>query len=84
MSLLGKVLSFPVCGPIKGLIGIARIIDDQMKQELYDEDKVRGELSELELKFDCHEISLEEYEAHEDELLLRLKEIREMKKNGEI
>ncbi|WP_310619229.1 gas vesicle protein GvpG [Flexibacterium corallicola] len=84
MSILGKVLSAPVSGPLSGLVGIARLIDDQLKKELYDEDKVRGSLAELELMLDLKEISLEEYEEQEEQLLGRLKEIREMKANGEI
>lgn len=84
MSILTTLLGAPVTGPFRGILALARIIDDQVKQELYDEDKVRGTLAELELKLDLGEIGLEEYEALEDELLLRLKEIREMKRNGEI
>ncbi len=84
MSILGKILSAPVSAPLNGLVAIARLIDDQIKSELYDESKIRGELTELELKLDLQEISEEEYEAHEEILLQRLKEVREMKKNGEI
>ncbi len=84
MSILGKILTAPVSAPLNGLVAIARLIDDQIKSELYDESKIRGELTELELKLDLQEISEEEYEAHEEILLQRLKEVREMKKNGEI
>ena len=84
MSILGKVLTAPISAPIRGLVAIARLIDDQVKSELYDESKVRGELTELELKLDLQEISDEEYETREEVLLQRLKEIREMKKNGKI
>lgn len=84
MSILTTVLAAPVAGPLRGILALARVIDDQVKQEVYDEDKVRGALAELEIKLDLGEIALEAYEAMEDELLQRLKTIREMKRNGEI
>lgn len=84
MSILTTALAAPVAGPIRGIFALARIIDDQVKKELYNEDKVRGTLAELELKLDLGEIELEDYEALEDELLQRLRTIREMKRNGEI
>jgi len=84
MSILANVLTAPVAGPIRGLLWLARIIDDQAKKEIYDEDKVRGALADLEIKLDLKEIELNAYEAQEEELLERLTQIREMKKNGEI
>lgn len=84
MSILLNALTLPVTGPIRGVLWLARTIDGQVKKELYDEDKVRGALAELELKLDLGEIELADYEAQEEALLERLKEIREMKKNGEI
>lgn len=84
MNILGKVLAAPVAGPIRGILWLAQSIDGQVKKELYDEDKVRGALSELEIRLDLGEIELADYEAQEDDLLQRLREIREMKKNGEL
>lgn len=84
MSILTTVLAAPVAGPVRGILALARIIDDQVKKEFYDEDKVRGALAELELRLDLGEIEVEDYEALEDDLLERLKTIREMKRNGEI
>ena len=82
MSLLGSILAAPVAGPIRGVIGLARLIDEQVTAEIYDEDKVRGTLAELELKLDLGEIDLADYEAQEGILLQRLSEIREMKRDG--
>ncbi len=84
MNILGKVLAAPVAGPIRGILWLAQTIDGQVKKELYDEDKVRGALAELEIRLDLGEIELADYEAQEDDLLRRLREIREMKKNGEL
>ena len=81
MGILGNILAAPVLGPIQGLLWLARTIEEQANAEFYDEDKVRGELTELELALDLKQIGLAEYEAHEEVLLHRLREIREAK-NG--
>lgn len=77
MGFLVDLLTFPVLGPIKGVIWIAEKVDEQVEKELYDEDKVRGQLMELELRLDLGEISEEEYLEAEEVLLDRLKVIRE-------
>lgn len=84
MSILGRILSAPVAGPIQGVLWLTRTIDDQARAEIYDEDKIRGTLAELELRLDLGEIELEDYEAQEDILLRRLKEVREARENGQI
>ena len=82
--ILGRLLSAPALLPIQGVLWLGRTVDGQVKAEIYDEDKVRSALAELELKLDLGELELEAYEAQEDVLLQRLKEIREAKRNGEI
>jgi len=52
-------------------------VAEQAEKELYDEDKVRGQLMELEVRYDLGEISEEEYMAAEEALLERLRVIRE-------
>jgi hypothetical protein len=56
---------------------IAKKVAEQAEKELYDEDKVRGQLMELELHYDLGEIGEEEYLAAEEILLGRLRIIRE-------
>jgi hypothetical protein len=56
---------------------IAKKVAEQADKELYDEEKVRGQLMELELKYDLREISEEEYLAAEEILLGRLRISRE-------
>ena len=77
MGFLTNLLTFPVLGPIKGVIWIAEQVTEQAEKELYDEDKVRGQLMELELRYDLGEVSEEEYLAAEEVLLERLKVARE-------
>ena len=82
MSILGRVLAAPVLGPLRGVLWLARTVDDQAKAELYDEDKIRGALAELELRLDLGEIELDHFEAQEEMLLQRLKVAREAKRDG--
>ena len=77
MGLLIKLLAFPVMGPVKGLVWIAEKIAEQAENELYDPDKVRGKLIELELRLDLGEITEGEYLQAEEILLDRLRIIRE-------
>ena len=62
-------------GPIKGIVWIAEKVNEQVEKELYDEDKVRGQLMEMELRLDLGEISEEEYLEAEEVLLERLNPI---------
>lgn len=77
MGWLLKLLTLPVLGPIEGVTWIAKKVAEQADKELYDEEKVRGQLMELELKYDLREISEEEYLAAEEILLGRLRISRE-------
>jgi hypothetical protein len=77
VGFLTKLLTLPLMGPIQSVVWIAEKVAEQVDNELYDEDKVRGQLMELELHFDLGEIGEEEYLAAEDVLLARLKVIRE-------
>ncbi len=45
--MLGKLLSFPVTGPIGLAIWLARTIAEQAEAELYDEGKIRRELADV-------------------------------------
>lgn len=77
MGFLIDLLTFPVMGPIKGVIWIAEKVTEQAEKELYDEDAVRGQLMEFELRYDLGEISEQEYLEAEEVLLERLRIIRE-------
>ncbi len=76
ISSLLKVATFPVSLPLDGLLWVAERIKDQAEAEYYDEGAVRGRLLELELKLDLGEITEEEYQAAEDQLMDLLNEIR--------
>lgn len=76
MGLL-DLLTFPVTGPIKGIIWIAEQVQGLAEEEIYNEDRVRGLLAELELQYDMDEISEETFLAAEEELLERLEIIQQ-------
>ena len=77
MGFLVNLLTLPVMGPIKGIVWIAEKVAEQADKEVYDGDKVRGQLIELELRYDLEEFGEEEYLAAEEALLERLRVIRE-------
>ena len=77
MGFLTNLLTFPVTGPIKGVMWIAEKVAEEADKKLYDEDTVRGQLMEMELRLDLGEISEEEYMEAEEVLLGRLRVIRE-------
>jgi len=83
MGLIADVVGFPVLGPLKAVVWIARQVAEQVERELYDEDTVRGQLHTLALRYDLGEISEEDYLQAEAVLLARLQEIREYMKRGE-
>jgi len=77
MGLIGSLLTFPVSGPLKGVMWLAEMLQERAESEMYNEDAVRGRLMELELRLDMGEITEDVYQATEDELVAQLAEIRE-------
>ena len=77
MGFFIDLLTFPVLGPIRGVTWIAEKVAEQADRELFSEEAVRGQLMELELRYDLGEVSEEEYLAAEELLLERLRVIRE-------
>jgi hypothetical protein len=79
MGLL-SALAFPVLGPIQGLMWIAEKVGEQAENTIFNADTVRGQLMELELRYDLGEISEEDFNEAEETLLARLRFIRERNK----
>ena len=67
--------------PFKGVIFIAKKINEVLEKETSDEGSVKERLMALQLKFEMDEIDEEEYNKREDELLKLLENIREKKQN---
>jgi len=66
--------------PLKGVIFIAKKINDVMEKEMSDEGAIKERLMALQLKFEMDEIDEEEYDKREDELLQLLENLRVEKK----
>lgn len=71
MGLLTGLLTLPLA-PVRGTMWIAEQIAEQAALELDDERAIRRHLAEAEMQYEAGELSLEQYEALEDELLERL------------
>jgi len=65
--------------PLKGIVWLGKKVEDITEKELYDEGGIKEKLMELQLKFELDEISEEEYDKQEKELLARLEAIRSAK-----
>lgn len=73
---MALILGFTV---IKGVKWLAEKIAEAAESELLDEDQVRGELLELQMRLEMGEITEEEYDEQERGLVERLNAIREAK-----
>ncbi len=76
MGALGSLLAFPLTGPLRGLLWLAEHLHEQAQRELCDPERIRRQLTELELQLDLGQISEEEYEAAETALLDQLRYLR--------
>ena len=67
---------------IKGIIFIAKKIDEMIQKEVSDEGRIKERLMALQLKIEMDEISAEEYDKQEEELLGLIENIRLNKENN--
>lgn len=68
-----------ILAPIKGVAWVAEKLDAMVEQEMTDDSKVREELLELQMRLELEDITEEDYQGRETELLNRLEEIRRYK-----
>jgi len=68
--------------PLKGVMWLGDKINEIIEKELSDEGLVKEQLMKLQLQFELDQISEEEYDKQEKELLARLDAIRELKDKG--
>jgi len=79
MGFVFALLTAPVLGVPRGIHWLARKVAEEAEGELLDEDKVRGELLELQMRLDMGEITESEYDEQERTLVERLNAVREAK-----
>ena len=66
--------------PAKGFMALISKIHDMAEAELTDETKLKEQLLRLQLQFELDQISEEEYNIREQEIVERLNALREQKK----
>ena len=71
MGLLTGLLTLPLA-PIRGTVAVAEQIRRQAEKEFYDPAQIRAQLAAVQRQRDAGELSDEEAEAWEDELVERL------------
>jgi len=65
--------------PLKSVIWLGKKINEVVEREVSDEGRIKERLMELQLRFELDEITEDEYNMQESELLARLDEIRRAK-----
>ncbi len=81
MGLL-SIFTFPITAPLEGVLWVAEQITEQAENELYNPQRIRQKLADLELRLDMGEISEEQYLEAEEELLARLRVARERQRQS--
>ncbi|KOR33648.1 MULTISPECIES: gas vesicle protein GvpG [Planktothricoides] len=71
------ILCFPVTGPIGGLMWIGEKIQERANTEYDDTENLHKLLLALQLAYDLGDISEEEFEIKEEELLLKIQALEE-------
>jgi uncharacterized membrane protein len=65
--------------PLKSVIWLGKKINEVVEREVSDEGRIKERLMELQLRFELDEITEDEYNKQERELLARLDAIRRAK-----
>jgi hypothetical protein len=83
MGLFTGLLTLPLA-PVRGVVWVADQLAQEAEHQLYDEDRIRAELLQLELDADDGKLSEEEVRAREDDLLDRLAVSQTLSRGGEL
>ncbi len=75
--MLLRLLTLPLMGPIEGVAWIGEQILERANAELDDKKNLHKRLLALQLAFDMGEISEEDFEEQEEELLLAIQEMED-------
>ncbi len=68
--------------PAKGLMSVFKKINELAETELNDASKLKEDLLRIQIMFELDQIAEEEYQKREDEIMARLNEIQERKKQA--
>ena len=76
MSLLGKLLFFPITGPVAGIRWSLGKVQNVVEEELTDDAPVKQALMELQMQLELGDITDDEYVEREAALMAQLREVR--------
>ncbi|MDJ1183076.1 gas vesicle protein GvpG [Roseofilum casamattae] len=72
-----RLLTLPLTGPIEGMLWIGEQVLEHANAEVNDKEDLHKQLLTLQLAFDMGEVSEEEFEEREEELLLAIQELQD-------
>jgi hypothetical protein len=72
-----KLLTLPVTGSLDGIIWLGEQILERANAELDEQENLHKQLLALQLAFDIGEISEEDFEIQEEQLLLKIQALEE-------
>lgn len=78
MGLITGLLTLPLA-PVRGVGWVAEKVAEQAEMELYDENRIMDQLSELEMAHERGEIGQEQFDSGVDQLLERLQIGRDLR-----
>jgi hypothetical protein len=76
MGLLTHLLFFPISGPVAGIRWSLNKVLKVAEEELTDDEPIKQELMELQMRLELGDIDDAEYVRQEAELMARLREVR--------
>src|SRR3954463_540906 len=76
MGLLGKLVFFPIAGPVAGIRWSLNKVVQVAEEELTDDAPVKQDLMELQMQLELGDITDAEYVEREAVLMARLREVR--------
>lgn len=72
-----RLLTLPLLGPIEGIMWISEQIQERVDAEIDDTENLQKQLLSLQLSFDLGEISEENFEEQETEILMKMQALEE-------
>lgn len=71
MDLFSMILGLPLA-PLRGVLAVGRVLQQEAEQQLYDPTRVRREIEEIESAADAGELSKGEAQREEEQILGRV------------
>ena len=78
-----RLLLTPITGPLDGIFWIGEQLLERAEAELDDKENLGKRLLALQLAFDMGDISEEDFEIQEEELLLQIQVLEDEQQNAE-